>query len=112
MKRLMFLVAVAMVISPAQAYWMKGSDLVEMCQKIEPDDFPCTTYVVGVADMVIAVPISKSGFAAVCFGDLTMQSGGYLKRIVVEYLISHPEETHKPAVLLVTSALKETFRCE
>ncbi len=118
MKRLSLMLAtltwlVAGQVSPAwAAYWIKGNAFVDHCLSDDArSEAYCFAYVAGVADMVgsISVPM-VSGFTAVCFPDETTL--GQLNRVVVKYLKAHPEETHEPAVVLVTVALREAFPCQ
>ena len=118
MKRLSLMLAtltwlVAGQVSPAwAAYWIKGNVLVDHCLSDDSRaEAYCLAYVMGVADMVGSISDRMvSGFDAVCFPNET--TVGQLHRVVVKYLEAHPEETHQPAVILVTVALREAFPCQ
>ena len=117
MKRLSLMLAtlawlVTGQVSPAWAIWMPGNTFVEQCL----DDAPlsktlCVAYVTGVADMLGVISFSKvAGVEPYCAPDGTKP--GQLFRVVVKYLKAHPEDTHKLAVWLVVTALREAFPCQ
>ena len=122
MKRLSLMLAtlawlVTGQVSPAWAYWMEGNTLVEDCLSDDATNrVACLSYIIGVADIISVISnLDVSGFAAVCFPPGAVTAGvtaDQLRRVVVKYLKAHPEETHEPAVLLVTVALREAFPCQ
>jgi hypothetical protein len=99
--------------TPAWSLWMEGNALVEDCTSDNDwDVLVCSSYVIGVADMIeVNSSLEISGFSPICI-PTTRVTGGQLRRVVVNYLNAHPEETHMAAVVLVIAALREAFPCQ
>ena len=117
MKRLSLLLAtlawlVTGHVTSASAWWVEGHQLVEWCRSDDAGQkVLCIGYVLGVADVLDTFStVGALGLTPVCI-DQTGVSPGQLERIVMKYLDTHPEETHRPAMNLVTIALHDVFPC-
>lgn len=88
---------------------MHGNDLLQGCKSIpdDPDELDgCDTYIVGVTD---ALEIVSQRLTNIC----RPQSHAIqqLRDIVVNWLLEHPEERHRPAAKLIGLALAEAWPC-
>lgn len=118
MKRFLILFSIIFLFmgSPVYAYFYTGNELASLMKDWErssDSDAPIPTltkgiefqaYVIGIYDLLSTGRI-------IC-EDVNRVTSKQIPAIVVKYLNENPEKWTKPAVLLVTEALKKAFPCK
>jgi len=102
-------------VKPAQAAPVSGTVLLERCTAPKSDEAAydvlnswCLGFVAGIADSFDCKQPIGGGFL---WKPPPNSNAGQFQKVVVKWLISHPEHLHLLASSLVAAALSEAFPC-
>ena len=96
------------VAARAQMAFTAGNALYEHCTGDTSQQASCLSYIAGVADSTTC-ELLPPGFGWRPDSHMTLAQ---LQKVVVAFLIAHPEELHMQASGLVQEALTKAFPCK
>jgi hypothetical protein len=122
MKKILIIFLFALILIPsssvAELGFTDGNKILSSCNELikiidsqlELDSFEagrCWGYISASTDIYKVMKYGSSGIVCLPEGLEVSQ----LVRVIIEYLNEHPKDLNRPAFMLITNALAETFPC-
>ena len=112
--RLTFAIILLGIVSNADAEYISGNQLHEICQlnteRAEKEP-ACVFFIAGALDMYAVLQDTMTGFRRI-FGTPENAIRHQTIDVVVNYLSDHPELRHNEAIGLILFSMAEAFPCD